>query len=393
MEPLKVRGVRKKVDELFRRINEYRDPDLPLSAHLQELRTRLFYSIISLVVFAIGGFVYARELMAILIKPLSSAIKGLPLPPQLHFTSLTEPLFQSFKVALFAGILFSVPVWLWHLWKFAAPGLYPEERKVIRPFIYSSLGLFVLGVLFAYYLAVPFAYRFLILYANPQLEEKTQKIERPIEVTLQNLKEKNKKNSNLSRDGQKANHLDKWEFYPPAQLIKALRLNASNLLESLPGEIELELKKKGKTEATHKLKIVIPSEYRNSSTPLGALKPILTLREYLSVSMWFLIGFGFVFQTPIVIFFLTGIGLFSVETLRKYRRHAFVVILVIAAVLTPTGDPVNLMIMALPMYILYEIGLLASKLYQNSDGSGKDKGAEGVEQKTAEREAEGEQGK
>ena len=81
------------------------------------------------------------------------------------------------------------------------------------------------------------------------------------------------------------------------------------------------------------------------------------------MSSLFLIGFGLVFQIPLIIFVLVMFGVVTPETLGRYRRHAFVAIIVIAAMITPTGDPINLMIMAVPMYILFEIGLWVSRIF------------------------------
>jgi sec-independent protein translocase protein TatC len=99
---------------------------------------------------------------------------------------------------------------------------------------------------------------------------------------------------------------------------------------------------------------------------LGELKPILTLQSYLSVSLWFLLGFALVFQTPLIIFMLILSGLITPQQFALYRRHTIVAILIISAVITPTGDPLNLMIMAIPMYILFEIGLLIARIYLRS---------------------------
>ena len=96
------------------------------------------------------------------------------------------------------------------------------------------------------------------------------------------------------------------------------------------------------------------------------LEPIITLQSYLSVSMWFIMGFGLIFQTPLVIFLIVLLRIVRPETLSKYRRHAIVGILVVAAALTPTGDPVNLMIMAVPMYILYELGIIVARFFLQS---------------------------
>lgn len=75
----------------------------------------------------------------------------------------------------------------------------------------------------------------------------------------------------------------------------------------------------------------------------------------------FLFALGAVFETPLLIFFLTKIGIVSRERLAKYRKYAFLVICVIAAIITPTPDPVNMMIVAIPMYFLYEFGLILAR--------------------------------
>lgn len=75
----------------------------------------------------------------------------------------------------------------------------------------------------------------------------------------------------------------------------------------------------------------------------------------------FLFWIGITFETPILIFFVTKIGIVSRERLAKFRRYAFLVILVIAAIITPTPDPVNMMIVAVPMYLLYELGLVLAR--------------------------------
>jgi sec-independent protein translocase protein TatC len=92
------------------------------------------------------------------------------------------------------------------------------------------------------------------------------------------------------------------------------------------------------------------------------MRPILTMREQLTLVLAMLLGFGIIFEVPIIIAFLSMIGLVDASFLAKYRRHAIVVNTIIAAVVTPTGDPFNLALMAVPMIVFYEIGILLARL-------------------------------
>jgi sec-independent protein translocase protein TatC len=80
--------------------------------------------------------------------------------------------------------------------------------------------------------------------------------------------------------------------------------------------------------------------------------------SYYSLLMWLVLGVGGAFEFPLVIVVLVMIGLLKVATLKKYRRHAIVAILIIAAVITPTPDPFTQLMFATPLYILYEIAIL-----------------------------------
>ena len=94
----------------------------------------------------------------------------------------------------------------------------------------------------------------------------------------------------------------------------------------------------------------------------SSLAPVLTMSEQLSLVLGMLLGFGIVFELPVVIAFLSMIGVVSWQTLAKYRRIAIVVNTTIAAIITPTGDPLNLAFMAVPMILFYEIGIIAARI-------------------------------
>ncbi len=100
----------------------------------------------------------------------------------------------------------------------------------------------------------------------------------------------------------------------------------------------------------------------------ASLRPMLTMSETLSLVLAMLLGFGIVFELPVVIAFLSMIGLVSADTLARHRRLAIIVNVLVAAIITPTGDPLNLAMMAVPMIVFYEIGVIAARILGKKPG-------------------------
>ncbi|MBI5527100.1 MAG: twin-arginine translocase subunit TatC [Deltaproteobacteria bacterium] len=92
------------------------------------------------------------------------------------------------------------------------------------------------------------------------------------------------------------------------------------------------------------------------------IQPIITMNDYFSLASTLLLVFGILFELPLVIFLLTRFGIVKVETLIKQRRYALIIIMVATAIITPTGDAVTLLLVAGPLFVLYEIGILASRI-------------------------------
>lgn len=86
-----------------------------------------------------------------------------------------------------------------------------------------------------------------------------------------------------------------------------------------------------------------------------------SLSSYISLLVSTVLAFGIVFEFPTVIALLSALGIVTQQTLRKYRKHAFCVVLILAAVITPTGDPFSLMVCSIPIYLLYEFSILISR--------------------------------
>jgi sec-independent protein translocase protein TatC len=92
------------------------------------------------------------------------------------------------------------------------------------------------------------------------------------------------------------------------------------------------------------------------------IKNIIDINEYFSFITMMLLASGVLFELPMVSFVLSRVGLLTPQFMRKYRRHAIVVILLLAAILTPTPDPISQLIFAAPLFVLYEFSIFVSKI-------------------------------
>jgi sec-independent protein translocase protein TatC len=98
-----------------------------------------------------------------------------------------------------------------------------------------------------------------------------------------------------------------------------------------------------------------------------AIENQFAIDEYMSIIISVMLASGFVFELPMISFFLTKLGILTPAFMKKYRRHAIVIILVLAAFLTPGADPVSQVVLAVPLALLYEISILISKLSQSKN--------------------------
>ncbi|XBQ15199.1 MAG: twin-arginine translocase subunit TatC [Oceanicaulis sp.] len=135
----------------------------PLMAHLEELRTRLVWSLAAIAVGFAICFVYAEWIYNVLLVPFEDAarqVRGEDLELQLIFTAPLEFFFVKLKLALFGAIALAFPVIAYQVWAFVRPGLYKNERLAFAPFLLASPALFAAGMAFVYYVILPFVMSF-----------------------------------------------------------------------------------------------------------------------------------------------------------------------------------------------------------------------------------------
>ncbi len=233
-------------------INEKR---LPISEHLEELRSRIINSIIVVVVLFFISWFFKLRILDIIKKPHSITMESLGLSQSLQVLSYQEGFYAYIKLCLMTAVFLAYPVILYQIWKFVEAGLYKKERKYVRIFAPISFIAFIIGVLFGYFFLIPFGLQFLI--------------------------------------------------------------------KVLGGEIQ----------------------------------PIITMSQYISLVTMLTLALGVVFQLPLIMLFVSRIGMLKAEDFIKWRMYAILIIFILAAVITPP-DPFTQVMTALPMIILYEIGIL-----------------------------------
>ena len=218
--------------------------------HLEELRWRIVRGLIAIFIGACLSFAYIDDILLVLLSPSRNTDSTIILQ-SLHVQSM---FIIKWFIAFVSGFIISLPFLIYQLWKFIAPGLKVNEKKFALPFVFFSSISFICGILFGYFILVPYSLEFFSGMADIHVE------------------------NNFS------------------------------------------------------------------------------IQYYFSFLTWILIGCGMIFQLPVVSLILSAIGLLTPGFMRHYRKHSFIVILILSSFITPP-DPVSMLIMSLPLVLLYEISI------------------------------------
>jgi len=239
--------------------DELAGTEAPFVSHLVELRDRLIRALIAVV----GAFIVLAvwpgpgALYDFLAAPL---VAHLPEGAKLIATNVISPILVPLKITLMAGFLAALPVVLYQVWAFVAPGLYSHEKRLVLPLVISSTILFFIGVAFCYFLVIPGMSKFIQSFA--------------------------------------------------------------------------------------------PS----------AITAAPDIEQYFGFVLTLFMVFGIAFEVPVAVIVLVRIGVVTIEQLRKWRGYFIVAAFVIAAVVTPP-DVISQLALAVPMCLLYEIGIIAARVF------------------------------
>jgi sec-independent protein translocase protein TatC len=137
-----------------------KSPDeMTILEHLEDLRKRLFYSAIALLVGFFPCWMFREKLFEILSRPV---MQYLPAGTKFSFLTLTAPFMMYLKIAFLASLFFSAPFLFLQVWYFVAPGLYQKEKKYVVPFVLMTTFFFAVGAAFGYFVVFPFACKFFL---------------------------------------------------------------------------------------------------------------------------------------------------------------------------------------------------------------------------------------
>jgi len=143
-----------------------------LKPHLIELRKRLGLSVLAIFIAFIIAFVFHENILEWITAPLNDALAQVAkiskkaADGMVTTNQVGGAFFVALKVSFFAGLLGALPIILYQIWLFVAPGLYSNEKKMILPFVVGGTLMFFIGVLFAYYVVTPFGFQFLITFGS-----------------------------------------------------------------------------------------------------------------------------------------------------------------------------------------------------------------------------------
>lgn len=132
---------------------------MPLTAHLEELRWRILWSLAAVTLAFCFTYGFAEAMFSVLTRPLLVSLGD---RVELIGTGVTEAFFTKLKVSLIAALFVGSPVVFYQFWMFVAPGLYESEKKYARPFVVAATFFFALGAVFCYSVVFPFAFEFFI---------------------------------------------------------------------------------------------------------------------------------------------------------------------------------------------------------------------------------------
>ena len=321
------------------------DFQMTLGEHLEELRSRIIWGFIGPVIAAIGTLIYGKQLVGIICMPVLTVMNELGLPPQLYNTNVTSAFMVYLKVSLIGGLIIGLPWLLYQMWKFVELGLYQHERKFVYLLVPGSTILTFSGLLFMYFIMLPVTLWFLLSFA--------------VNFPLPTVDSSYFPTVGLAAKATGLTDPDELGSEDPqaAPVFPTLPVLVEDPDPPVAGqsyfkvpENEIRIYANGKVRA---IDTRVPQDD-------SLMKPIIQIDEYISFVMWLGLAFALCFQLPLVMWLLAMVGIVKHAQMKLVRKYALLAGFVAGALLTP-ADPLSQTMLAVPIYLLYELGLFVTK--------------------------------
>ena len=308
--------------------------EMSFGDHLEELRTRLILSLVIPLPLAIILFFFADTIRSILIKPALVALEANGLPAHLQALGPAEVLTTNLKLSIVGALILSAPWLLWQAWKFIEPGLYNHERRFVHFLIPGSAILTCAGLSLLYWIMLPLMLRVLISFGVPAPNPINN-----LDITTPTSEE--------VIDSESSGSIPITQT-PPDDL--------------KPGTIWID-------PDSRSLMIVMPlagseDQFEIGSVAVnreGTISQEFRLAEYISFVLILMLAIAIAFQMPLVIVLLGWMGMADRRFLERNRRYALFACAIMGAILTP-ADIVSMVLLFVPLYILYELGILLLRI-------------------------------
>ncbi len=299
------------------------DFQMSIGDHLEELRRRILLGLFGLIPAALVCLIFGQQILALLCRPLTTALQKYDISPQLYTDELADGFMVYIKLSLITAVAIAGPWIIYQLWQFVSAGLYPAERRYVTKYVPLSIALLFCGLAFVYFLVLPLSLQFFISFTA----------DLPLRMPL-------------------VNQAHATAATQPT-FVQAVAGNPSH-----PADLQMWF-----DTTQNRLKMFIGSKVR--VIPFGPDNLVgthFTLPDYLNLVLQLLLTFGLAFQLPLVVMALARIGIVEVSTLRKLRRYIYLGLSMLAAALAP-GDVVTATIALLvPLILLYELGIFLAKM-------------------------------
>ncbi len=340
------------------------DKPMPLGNHLEELRRRLILSLLGLLPVFILGLIYGNKIMFILVRPLMDALGHEHVSGSMMTTNPIEGFMAYLKIAALLALVVGAPWAVIQLWMFVAPGLYQREKRFAYLLGPMSVVLSAAGVLFMYYLMLPFAL-FFFVHFNAALITRppTPIVERAPELALPTIPH--------FRGDPKDPKVGEFWLNTERNAIRFAAPDPRAIKKGLTPDGKAEIEQPSETRKFIAWFMGLPAPRPvDPDVPVILSIPLQTdsfvaqqykINEYVSLVLWFALAFALTFQTPVVVLLLGWAGIVDVPMLRKYRRYVIFICFAIAAVTTPP-DAISMLSLAIPMYALFELGVVILRL-------------------------------
>ena len=301
-------------------VHQHQEGTMSIGDHLEELRSRIILCLIPPIPLAVLFFLVADSIVRWFLVPLYDVLEKHGLPTQVQVLSPPEFLIAEMKIAFGAAILTAGPWILYQLWRFVSPGLHHHERRFVYFLIPFSTLLGILGLALMYFFMLPVILDFMVTLAgHVEMQQTVIAIGESVSNLTIPL---------LQAQPEVAAAGDMWIKMPEGLLTITVETETQDALRT----------------------ITLPMSQGS------LISQQFQLSSYLGFVIILMFAIAIAFQLPIVMLLLGWIGAVTPDWLRSNRKYALLILAIVSAIITPQ-DVISMLMMLLPLYLLYELGI------------------------------------